>query len=542
MGKISRMLSSFKIWIYIVFFVITIAAISPNLWNNGVAIRNVDLNSSAELGGVKSANPNEVPMVRERIVSINDQKINSIEDYNNLLSAVQEGDSIKITAEKSQFMRKDVKNYFFEAEKEGDLGISVYDAPKSNIRLGLDLQGGTRVVLSPDEKLSKEDMDSLIDNLNQRINVLGLSDVVIRSSLDLSGNQFVVIEIAGANEKDVENILAKQGKFEAKIANETVFRGGQEDITFVCRTNSDCQGIDPQYGCRETGEGIACRYYFEISISSNAANRFADATNKLTVIYEGGDPQGSLSEPIDFYLDDVKVQSLNIGGGLKGRPETSVAISVVGHGPSGVDARNDANDRMKQIQTLLITGSLPVKLNIIKTDNISPSLGKEFLENAVLIGILSIIAVTTIVILRYKRVKIAFPIITVITSEILLILGVAALLKQNIDIAGIAGIIVAIGTGVDDQIVITDETIGKDEDDEEYKYLSWAQKIKKAFFIVIAAYMATVASMIPLLFAGAGLLKGFAVTTIIGVTNGVFITRPAFAKMMEILVSDEEGN
>ena len=156
-----------------------------------------------------------------------------------------------------------------------------------------------------------------------------------------------------------------------------------------------------------------------------------------------------------------------------------------------------------------------------------------------LIGLLSIIAVTAIVILRYKKWKIAFPIITVITSEILLILGVAALLKQNIDIAGIAGIIVAIGTGVDDQIVITDETIGKDDDDE-YKFLSWAQKLKKAFFIVFAAYAATVASMIPLLFAGAGLLKGFAVTTIIGVTNGVFITRPAFAKLMEILVSDDD--
>ena len=46
--------------------------------------------------------------------------------------------------------------------------------------------------------------------------------------------------------------------------------------------------------------------------------------------------------------------------------------------------------------------------------------------------------------------------------------------------------------------------------------------------------------MVPLLFAGAGLIKGFAITTIIGVTNGVFITRPAFAKMIEIQLEDEE--
>ncbi len=42
--------------------------------------------------------------------------------------------------------------------------------------------------------------------------------------------------------------------------------------------------------------------------------------------------------------------------------------------------------------------------------------------------------------------------------------------------------------------------------------------------------------MIPLLFAGAGLLKGFALTTIVGATMGVFISRPAFAEVIEILL------
>ena len=125
--------------------------------------------------------------------------------------------------------------------------------------------------------------------------------------------------------------------------------------------------------------------------------------------------------------------------------------------------------------------------------------------------------------------------------EILLILGISSLFKNNIDIAGIAGIIVAIGTGVDDQIVITDEILGHGkEEDEKDNFLTWSQRIKKAFFIVVASYFATTASMIPLLFAGAGLLKGFAITTIIGVTNGVFITRPAFGEMMKILVGDED--
>ncbi len=46
-------------------------------------------------------------------------------------------------------------------------------------------------------------------------------------------------------------------------------------------------------------------------------------------------------------------------------------------------------------------------------------------------------------------------------------------------------------------------------------------------------------AMAPLLFAGAGLVKGFALTTMLGVTVGVLVTRPAFAVIIEVLVKDE---
>ena len=51
------------------------------------------------------------------------------------------------------------------------------------------------------------------------------------------------------------------------------------------------------------------------------------------------------------------------------------------------------------------------------------------------------------------------------------------------------------------------------------------------------AYATIFVAMLPLVFAGAGLLKGFAITTLIGVTIGVFITRPAYSKFVEIFLS-----
>jgi preprotein translocase subunit SecD len=55
----------------------------------------------------------------------------------------------------------------------------------------------------------------------------------------------------------------------------------------------------------------------------------------------------------------------------------------------------------------------------------------------------------------------------------------------------------------------------------------------------MAAYFTTFVAMLPLMKAGAGLLKGFAITTIIGISVGVFITRPAFAAVVEILLKEK---
>ena len=67
-------------------------------------------------------------------------------------------------------------------------------------------------------------------------------------------------------------------------------------------------------------------------------------------------------------------------------------------------------------------------------------------------------------------------------------------------------------------------------------YINWKLRIKNAFFIVFAAFATTLVSMIPLFTTGVGLLKGFAFTTIVGISIGVIITRPAFAHMLEILL------
>ena len=147
----------------------------------------------------------------------------------------------------------------------------------------------------------------------------------------------------------------------------------------------------------------------------------------------------------------------------------------------------------------------------------------------------SIIAIVSILFVRYKEPAVILPMFLIMLSEVVILLGFAALSSWNLDSAAIAGILVAVGTGVDDLIVIMDEI----KKGYSAKFTNWKRILNRAFFIIFGSFFTTVAAMIPLIFAGAGLLKGFAIATITGVTIGVFITRPAFSKIAEILIKKD---
>jgi preprotein translocase subunit SecD len=530
MSKAKKIFTNVRV--IILLFVLLMAYITinggivPNFDNSGVIIKGVDKDSPASFAGMQSPKSIIKPLSREVITSINNVNIKNVDDYYQQVNLFSEGQKVTIITNENIYLL-DLSN----RTDPNMLGLSVGNAPSTNLRTGLDLQGGTRVLLSPEERISPEDMELVVDNLKQRLNVYGLSDIIVKSisdSLIGEGNQYILVEIAGVNEEEVKELISKQGKFEAKVGNETVFKGGN-DISYVCRS-SQCSGIDQRRVCQPVEGGYSCGFMFSISLSPEAAQRQADVTDKLSIVVDNGNE--ILNESLVFYLDDEKVNELNIAASLKGHAETDISLSGGETGATREEAITNTLNSMKQMQTVLITGSLPVKLLIEKTDTLSPVLGEEFLKNALHIGLLSILAVAVVIFIRYRRFAISIPVVITMVSEIVIILGFAALVGWNLDLAAIAGIIIAAGTGVDDQIVITDEKLKSKGE----KFLSWQQKMKRAFFIIMAAYFTTVVAMVPLAFAGAGLLKMFALTTITGISVGVFITRPAFAKIIEILV------
>lgn len=193
--------------------------------------------------------------------------------------------------------------------------------------------------------------------------------------------------------------------------------------------------------------------------------------------------------------------------------------------------KEEADAEIKQNQIWLTSGNLPEKASIESKSTVPPSLGAQFLRYCFITGIIAIITVSIVIFLRYRKLFIVIPVIITGLSEIIIILGLASLINWEIDLPAIAGIIAAVGTGVDDQIVITDETIERGI--KKRRVISLIERIRRAFFIIFTAAATTIAVMLPLMTFVAGMLRGFAFTTMAGVLIGVFITRPAYAKIIE---------
>lgn len=505
---------------FILFSLIAIFSIPPQFMEKGVIVKSVDKNSTIFNQGLRAG---------DTIISINGNNINNFEEYTKEINLFKDSFLDSNETKKLSIKTKNLEIISLFSKPDFD-NVEVQNIPATRIKTGLDIQGGARaMVTSQDHKLTTSELDDLISISQERFNVYGLTDLVIRKASDLSGNNFMIVEIAGSTPSDLESLVSQQGKFEAKIGNETVFSGGSKDITYVGRTGQDA-GV---YDCFTSQEGEACDFKFVIYLSEEAATRQADATANLSLNISSGGKY--LEKQLELYLDGNLFDSLNIGEDLKGKVATQIQISGSGIGKTRQEAIDDAKNNMKKLQTVLITGSLPFKLEIVKIDKISPVLGDKFARTIFFAALLTIVGVFLVIFFRYRRIKISFAIVGVVVTEILITLGLAALINWNIDLASIAGIIAAIGTGVDDQIVIVDESRRNKED-------SLKQRIKNALFIVFTAYATAVVSLLPLYWAGAGLLRGFAFTSLIGITAGVFITRPAFADMARQIEERELEN
>ena len=316
-------------------------------------------------------------------------------------------------------------------------------------------KGGSIIQIHLAQPVDTNTMSKVTNVLDKRLNAFGVTDVQVRAS----GNQDVIVEIAGVKPEDVAKVVGTPGVFVATIDNQTALNG------------TDIINVKPYQVTGNT-------WNVPFTVTLQGAQNFAKLAN------------GKAGTPVNMYLDGNLVSSPQIGADLaNGVPSTDVQVS--GTENSSAQAQAQA----KSIQVVLESGALPVSVSIVGIDSVSADLGSQFKTGALLAGFLALLVIAIIIFIRYRSPLLVIPIMITSIAELILILGVASVTRWNIDLAAIAGILAAIGTGVDDQIIITDEVLKKGIQTKR-TITALKFKINNAFFIIFASAATLIAAML----------------------------------------------
>lgn len=173
----------------------------------------------------------------------------------------------------------------------------------------------------------------------------------------------------------------------------------------------------------------------------------------------------------------------------------------------------------QNLAILLRSGALPVKMQIIETRTVGPTLGQDSKDKSALAFIISIAAIVLFMFLFYRMSGLVANIALVL--YVLLLLGILKMFNATLTLPGIAGIILSMGMAVDANVLIFERF---KEEFRNGKTLRAAMDagFSRAFNTIIDSHVTTIVAAVVLFFLGSGPIKGFALTLGIGVVLSLF--------------------
>jgi len=103
MSKAKKIFTNARVLILIGVLLMAVAAINPRIGVDGVAIRSIAQNSSASAAKMESPQPGSSPMSKERILSINNREVNSVQEYYAEINSMPVGTSFALKTNKGLY-------------------------------------------------------------------------------------------------------------------------------------------------------------------------------------------------------------------------------------------------------------------------------------------------------------------------------------------------------------------------------------------------------------------------------------------------------
>lgn len=419
----------------------------------------------------------------------------------------------------------------------GGLGIGYFDYasqadPNARFpfRLGLDLSGGTHLVYRADiSELGSADvadsMDALRDVIERRVNLFGVSEPLVQleeTSALISGQKDhrLVVELPGVT--DVDAAIAMIGQtplLEFKLERP------QEEVQPIIDAYKEAQAA------LEEGREVAQNPLLQEDIYTDTGltGRFLDRA-QLEFDSNTGEPLVSLvfnSEGADLF---AKITRENVGKTLAiyldGSP---ISTPVIREEITGGRAQISGSMTPVEAKTLvgrLNSGALPVPIELLTTQTIGPSLGHEAFVASINAGIWGIAVVALFLILWYRLPGVLA--VVALGCYVVIMLALFKVIPVTLTAAGIAGFILSIGMAVDANILIFERM---KEEMRRGKKIPEAMKegFTRAWLSIRDSNISSIISAIILFWFGTSLVKGFALTLLIGVLvsmiSAISITR-----------------
>ena len=360
------------------------------------------------------------------------------------------------------------------------------------ISLGLDLRGGIYAVYLGDTTAEnfEEQMDATVTIMRNRLTSAGYTE----ANIARQGSDRIRIEIPDVKDpNEILEIVGTPAHLEFIDPEGNVIMEGKDIVTAVPMINSS----DNSY-----------YVYFELSEEGKAA--FAEATTN------------HIGEVINIVLDNTIISA----------PEVQSAITE----GSGQISGQFTQQEVINLANLIMSGALPLDIQLIESSAVSATLGVEALDTSVLAGIIGVIIIMLFMLAVYRLPGLMADIALCIYM-LIVFYALALVPGVQLTLPGIAGIVLGIGMAVDGNVIIFERFREELKGGRSVK-MAVQRGYKNALSSIIDSNVTTIIAAVVLMYFGTGSIKGFAITLLIGVVtamiSSIFITRFLLNKVTDL--------
>jgi SecD/SecF fusion protein len=417
---------------------------------------------------------------------------------------------------------------------------STYVVLTAKPELGLDLRGGTQIVLeasdAPTVKATKETTDASLEVLRRRIDALGVSEPTVTRQ----GEKRIIVELPGVQDpREAAKVIGKTAQLTfhevvdlvetkpAKPAAGTLYLPNDNGPGFLSLAKPAMTGekissadglIDPQ----QAAQG----WFVQMKFKDDGGKIWSNITGKAAC-----QPVNTPKRQVAIVLDNevISAPQVDPSGGNQ-----LCNVGIVG-GQSTITG-SFTEDGAKDLAALIEGGSLPVPVQVIDQRVVGPSLGKDAINASALAGLIGVALTALFITIVYRLVGLMAVIGLIAYAG--MSYAVLTLLGATLTLPGLAGFVLAIGMAVDANVLVferaREDYIGGRTDGLGRSLRSGFQNALSA---IADSNVTTLLAAGLLFFLAAGPVRGFGVTLSIGVIASMLSALVITRVLAEFVVS-----